>query len=204
VPVGEAPPLLVGVVGEIYVRCHTFANSELVETIERLGGEVWLAPVTEWILYTAWVERYRLRRSGMSPWQAARLALRWQYMVRTEHAGYRLARPLLADRTEPSLDEVVTHGRRFLPPDFEGESILTLGRAALFGRDGARLVVNCAPFGCMHGNITSALFTQAAEAIELPIVNVSYDGVGNANATVETFVRSALARAVADRRRPAP
>ncbi len=56
----------------------------------------------------------------------------------------------------------------------------------------------------MHGNITSALFTQAAEAIELPIVNVSYDGVGNANATVETFVRSALARAVADRRRPAP
>jgi predicted CoA-substrate-specific enzyme activase len=194
IPLGAPPGLLVGVVGEIYVRCHAYANSGLVETIEDLGGEAWVAPTTEWIMYTAWVERYRLRRSGMGPLQAARLALRWRYMQRKEHEAYRLAAPLLSDRAEPPLQEIADQGRRFLPPDFEGESILTLGRAILFKADGADLVVNCAPFGCMHGNITSAIFNQAAEAFAVPVVNVAYDGVGDANSVVKTFIKAALHR----------
>lgn len=145
-------------------------------------------------MYTAWVERYRLRRSGMGPLQAARLALRWRYMQRKEHEAYRLAAPLLSDRAEPPLQEIADQGRRFLPPDFEGESILTLGRAILFKADGADLVVNCAPFGCMHGNITSAIFNQAAEAFAVPVVNVAYDGVGDANSVVKTFIKAALHR----------
>jgi predicted CoA-substrate-specific enzyme activase len=191
IPVETTPRLLVGVVGEIYVRCHAYANNQLFDTIEQLGGEVWVAPATEWIMYTAWMERYRLQRSGMSLWQAARLALRWQYMHRKEHAAYRLAAPLLADRGEPPLDEIIAKGRRFIPPDFEGESILTLGRALLFKRDGARLIINCAPFGCMHGNITATIFNQAAEEFDAPIVNIAYDGVGNANSIVETFMQAA-------------
>jgi predicted nucleotide-binding protein (sugar kinase/HSP70/actin superfamily) len=194
IPATSAPRLLIGVVGEIYVRCHAYANNGLVDTIENLGGEAWVAPATEWIMYTAWVERYRLRRSGMGPLQAARLALRWQYMQRREHAAYRMAAPLLADRAEPPLAEIVQQGRWFLPPDFEGESILTLGRAKLFRRDGAELIVNCAPFGCMHGNITSALFNQAAEEFDVPVVNIAYDGVGEANSVVKTFIEAARHR----------
>ena len=192
IPTDPAPRLLVGVVGEIYVRCHAYANHRLVDTIEQLGGEAWVAPATEWIMYTAWVERYRLRRSGMSPWRAAKLALRWQFMQRREHEAYRLAAPLLADRREPSLDEIVLRGRRFLPPDFEGESILTLGRALLFKNDGVGLIINCAPFGCMHGNITSALFNQAGGELDVPVVNIAYDGVGDANSVVATFMKAAL------------
>jgi predicted CoA-substrate-specific enzyme activase len=192
IPTDPAPRLLVGVVGEIYVRCHAYANHQLVDTIEQLGGEAWVAPTTEWIMYTAWVERYRLRRSGMSPWQAAKLALRWQYMQRKEHEAYRLAAPLLADRREPDLDEIVLRGRRFLPPDFEGESILTLGRALLFKNDGVGLIINCAPFGCMHGNITAALFNQAGDEFDAPVVNIAYDGVGDANSVVATFMKAAL------------
>jgi predicted CoA-substrate-specific enzyme activase len=192
IPTDPAPRLLVGVVGEIYVRCHAYANHRLVDTIEQLGGEAWVAPATEWIMYTAWVERYRLRRSGMSPWRAAKLALRWQYMQRTEHEAYRLAAPLLSDRMEPPLDEVVLRGSRFLPPEFEGESILTLGRAMLFKKDGVGLIINCAPFGCMHGNITSALFNQAADEFDVPVVNIAYDGVGDATSVVATFMKAAL------------
>lgn len=195
IPVDSTRRLLVGVVGEIYVRSHAYANNRLVETIEKTGGEAWVAPATEWIMYTAWVERYRLKRRGMSLREAARLALRRHYMERKEHEIYRLASSLLADRMEPSLDETVLKGKRFLPPDFEGESILTLGRAALFKRDGADLIVNCAPFGCMHGNITSALFNQAVEEFGVPIVNIAYDGVGEANSVVETFMKAALYKA---------
>jgi predicted nucleotide-binding protein (sugar kinase/HSP70/actin superfamily) len=197
IPLDPKSRLLVGVVGEIYVRSHAYANNRLMDTIEKWGGELWLAPATEWIMYTAWVERYRLSRSGMSLWKAARLALRWQYMQRKEHEAYRLAAPILADRTEPPLDEIISAGRRFLPPDFEGESILTLGRAIRFKNDGVGLIINCAPFGCMHGNITSALFNQAADELDVPIVNIAYDGIGDANSIVETFMKAATHQAPA-------
>src|SRR5208337_2020126 len=46
---GQRP--LIGVVGEIFVRTHKFSNEDLVRKIEELGGEVWLAPVEEWLYY---------------------------------------------------------------------------------------------------------------------------------------------------------
>jgi predicted nucleotide-binding protein (sugar kinase/HSP70/actin superfamily) len=46
----EARPLI-GMVGEIYVRSHTFSNEDLIRKIEVLGGEVWLSPFGEWIFY---------------------------------------------------------------------------------------------------------------------------------------------------------
>ncbi len=60
----------------------------------------------------------------------------------------------------------------------------------MFKRDGAELIVNCAPFGCMHGNITSALFNQAADEFDVPVVNIAYDGVGDANSVVKTFIEA--------------
>jgi len=63
VPVkGTASRLLVGIVGEIYVRCNPFCNAYLVEAVERMGGEAWLAPLSEWILYTAEVHRWKADR----------------------------------------------------------------------------------------------------------------------------------------------
>ncbi len=42
---------LIGIIGEIFVRSHKFSNEDLVGKVETLGGEVWLAPVEEWIYY---------------------------------------------------------------------------------------------------------------------------------------------------------
>ncbi len=49
---------LVGIVGEIYVRCNVFSNDEVIRAIERFGGEAWLAPLGEWVLYTAEFHRW--------------------------------------------------------------------------------------------------------------------------------------------------
>ncbi len=46
---GQKP--LIGIIGEIFVRSHRFSNEDLVKKVEALGGEVWLAPVEEWIYY---------------------------------------------------------------------------------------------------------------------------------------------------------
>jgi len=177
IPVDKQPRPLVGIVGEIYVRCNAFANSHIIESIEKLGGEAWLSPVSEWILYTAWMERYLAgrKKTGWREW--LELTLKWQFLSRKEHAFYKKVSPLLDDRTEPSMEAIIKSAQKLLPVDFEGESVLTLGRAILFRENGADLVINCSPFGCMHGNITSTVFEQIREKIEIPVLNFFYDGV---------------------------
>ncbi len=61
-PLGSRP--LVGVVGEIYLRFNSFSNQNLIRRIEAHGGEAWIADIAEWVWYTNWEERRKLRESG--------------------------------------------------------------------------------------------------------------------------------------------
>lgn len=193
VPVRSERRPLVGIVGEIYVRCNPFANGRIVETIEGLGGEAWLSPVSEWIFYTAWIERFLARKRRSGPRERLALAGKWAYFTRSEGAMSRRLSPLLGDRAEPPMGDIMRAGGAFLPPEFQGESVVTVGRAVLFGERGADLVINCAPFGCMHGNITAAVFEQEAGRIPVPVVNMSYDGTGD-NSVLEAFMHEARRR----------
>jgi predicted CoA-substrate-specific enzyme activase len=182
---------LVGIVGEIYVRANAYANNHVVDEIERLGGEVWLAPISEWIEYCVWLERFFARLRGDGLRTKAYLALKWRYLHGGARRMYKPVLPLLHDRLEPNVDRVVEAGRRLLPPEFEGEAILSLGRSQLFEDDGARLVVDCAPFSCMQGNIATALIDRLRDEVSIPIVNMFYDGTGSHNRELVTFLAQA-------------
>ncbi|HEY3351631.1 MAG TPA: acyl-CoA dehydratase activase [Polyangia bacterium] len=194
---------LVGVVGEIYVRCSVFSNEDVVRAIEHAGGEAWLAPMSEWILYTSHTEKKQAFR-GVShlpnPVAIGLSLLKNHFLGGQEHEYYDLAGELLADRREPPMAEVIGEGRRFIPEAFEGEAIITIGRAVLFARRGAAMVVNCAPFGCMPGTITTGIFQQVQEQEHVPMVNMFYDGGGHLNSRIGIF----LANLVAKRGKPAP
>ncbi|MFH1467995.1 MAG: acyl-CoA dehydratase activase-related protein [Pseudomonadota bacterium] len=169
---------LVGIVGEIYVRANRFTNQDVVRRIEAAGGEAWLAPISEWLLYIGYLDQ---RGLGNSPpgWKA-RLAARVRsgWLAHDEERWMKLASPLLDERHEPSVEATMAAGRRWVPEDFVGETILTIGRAVEFMRHGADLVVNCAPFGCMPGAITAGVL-QALEAEHgVPVANMFYDGEG--------------------------
>jgi predicted CoA-substrate-specific enzyme activase len=184
---------LVGIVGEIYVRSNRYANSDVVGSVEHLGGEVWLAPVSEWVEYCAWADLHRARqaRTGLGPW--FELSLTYRYMLHRAHRMYHWAMPVLERRMEPHIEEVVEAGSAFVPVEFEGEALLTLGRTVLFARQGASLVVNCAPFNCMHGNITTAMFEGARDRLGVPVVNMFYDGSED-NGPLATFLAQATSR----------
>jgi len=77
-----------------------------------------------------------------------------------------------------------------LPQAFSGEAIITLGRAALFPRQGARLIVNVAPFSCMPGTITAALGREVQARTNVPIVSMFYDGEEGINQRLEVFLRN--------------
>jgi predicted nucleotide-binding protein (sugar kinase/HSP70/actin superfamily) len=192
VPVSGPPKPLVGVVGEIYVRCNTFANEDVIGAIERFGGEAWLAPMSEWILYTAATQSLAFwdrSRNFIKKWLAD---LKNLYLYNQEHKAYAAAGPFLADRLEPDIYDVLEEGRKLVPLNFEGEAILTAGRAVKFAHQGCAMVVNCAPFGCMPGTLTTALFRKLAPELGIPIVSMFYDGHGNQNQRLEVFLNNAV------------
>ncbi len=186
---GAAKPL-VGIVGEIYVRSNPFANSAVIEAVEEYGGEAWLAPLSEWFLYTAYLQKRRKVRDGLL--HRAVAELKNGYMRSVENRMYRLAGPWMRDRREPDIEDIVGSGLKLLPLDFEGEAILTVGRAVEFIKAGAQLVVNCAPFGCMPGTIASALLQKVQSDTGVPVVSVVYDGEGDPNTILKVYLGQML------------
>ncbi len=169
---------LVGIVGEIYVRSNRFTNQDVVRSIEAAGGEAWLAPISEWIMYIGYLDTHGLGnaatgfRAKISAWA------RNNFLARDERKWLALASPLLDDRHEPSVKDTVEAGRRWVPEEFVGETILTIGRSIEFMKNGADLVVNAAPFGCMPGALTSGVLQAVEAEYGVPVASMFYDGEG--------------------------
>jgi predicted CoA-substrate-specific enzyme activase len=175
----------VGIVGEIFVRLNAFSNQHLVEAVEAHGGEAWLSPMSEWIHY---VWDLLARKSVLFRKPASYLKKYFLHAVEKDMLD--LFSPVLDDRHEPGIRDVLEKGRKFVPLSFEGEAILTLGRAKIFAEQGASLVVNCSPFGCMPGRITNFLFQSCREHFRVPVVNLVYDGIGDISSQVGFYLKS--------------
>ncbi len=186
IPVRNEKRPLVGVVGEIYVRLNLFLNNDVCRRIEALGGEAAMAPISEWILYTNHLQRIEAKdcRKGFAGMtERLRLAAESEFVFhRYERKFAALTDRLLHDRHEPHISKVIAEGMRYLPWQFQGESILTLGRAALFvKREKARAIVNASPMFCMPGTITTSMFSKIENELNIPVVCNFYDGSGDAN-----------------------
>ncbi len=169
---------LVGIVGEIYVRANRFTNQDVVRSIEAAGGEAWLAPISEWILYIGYLDTHGMGNADTSIKGRFQAWLRNGWLIRDETKWMKLASPLLDERHEPSLAATVAAGKRWVPEDFVGETILTIGRAIEFMKQGADLVVNTAPFGCMPGALTSGVLQAVEAEYGVPVASMFYDGEG--------------------------
>jgi predicted CoA-substrate-specific enzyme activase len=179
---------LVGIVGEIYVRCNSYSNEDVIGAIERFGGESWLAPITEWILYTTYLQKRNAQEGLLNFRERVIGVLKNRFLLRDEHNWYQLAGDFMRDRHEPPVVEVLAEGTKYVPIHFQGEAILTLGRTVKFIQQGAALVVNCSPFSCMPGTLTTAMFQEIQNQSGVPVVNMFYDGEGGLNDRLEIFL----------------
>jgi predicted nucleotide-binding protein (sugar kinase/HSP70/actin superfamily) len=99
-----------------------------------------------------------------------------------EHGLYDIAKDLIHDRPEPKIDDIIEAGRRYIPIEFEGEAILTVGRALLYiEREGVDAVVNASPTFCMPGTTTTSIFARIEDEKGVPIICNFYDGSGEPN-----------------------
>ncbi len=177
---GQKPK--VGIVGEIYVRNDDFINQHVARAIESYGGEALKTSIAEWIFYTSYMHRFRRERTVKEALGRVKNWLQEFYFNHVEHGLYDIAKDIIHDRPEPKIDEIIEAGRKYIPIEFEGEAILTVGRALIYiEREGVDAVVNASPTFCMPGTTTTSIFARIEDEKGVPIICNFYDGSGEPN-----------------------
>lgn len=180
----------IGIVGEIFVRLNAFTNEDIIKKIEALGGEVWLAPFEEWMYYVNYMalDKAMAKRSYSD---ILNILLTRFIQKRIER---RIARPFegfLKSLHEPSTKELLKNASPYIHPSFEGEAILSIGKAVDLAKKGAVGIVNTMPFTCMPGTIVTALMKRFEEDYpDVACLHIAYDGQEHAGSDtkIEAFM----------------
>jgi predicted CoA-substrate-specific enzyme activase len=177
--IGTKP--LIGIVGEIFVRLNRFANEDVIRKIEQFGGEAWIAPLTEWILYVNTIAKKRsLKKKSFS--NLLKVFLTDYYQKKDEHHLEKLFKSHLNKYGEPKTRSIFKRAKPYLDSSFEGEAILSVGKTIDFAQKGSSGIVNIMPFTCMPGTIVSTLLKRYQEEYNhIPILNMAYDGQEQTN-----------------------
>lgn len=185
---------LIGIVGEVFVRCNRFSNDDIVKQVERLGGEAWLPPFTEWILYTNFTRKRSNRRRR--DYKAYLITCLKDYIQkRDEHRMKQIFKGAIKKLDEPTTEEVLRLARPYVHDTFEGEAALSVGKAIDFIRHGACGIVNVMPFTCMPGTIVTGVMKRVRQDFDnVPFLTVAYDGLEQTNTItrLEAFMYQAF------------
>jgi predicted nucleotide-binding protein (sugar kinase/HSP70/actin superfamily) len=183
----------IGIVGEIYLRANAFTNQDIVRQVEALGGQVWLAPMTEWFFYNAWYVQTISRWMGrVGGWLKAVLMDRVQHF---EEA--RLLKPvqhLLSFPHEPHVSEVLSNARPYFDPLLGSDAPLSIGKSIDFAHRRLCGVINVMPFTCMPSLTVSGLAPAVRTGHnQFPWLDVIYDAQGGTNihTRLEAFMHQA-------------
>jgi predicted CoA-substrate-specific enzyme activase len=172
---GRSRPVI-GVVGEIYIRSNRFSNEGIVRQIESLGGEAWVAPVSEWLLYLTATSKTSARMNRS--WKALLKAhiTEWAQQ-KDEHRYVSSFNGTLRSLHEPTIKETLRAALPYIHHSFEGEAVLSVGKAVDYIRKGVSGIVNVMPLSCMPGTIASAILKRVREEHDnIPLLNIAYEG----------------------------
>ena len=188
----EGKPII-GVVGEIYVRSNRFSNEDLVKKLEALGAEVRLPTVAEWIFYTNFTnKRSSWKRKTYKNWFMN--AFNDFFQHKDEKRMEAIINGDLRGGHEPKVEDIIKRGSRYIDDTFEGEAVLSVGKALDYIEGGANGIVNAMPFTCMPGTVVNAVLKRLREDnANIPYLNMVYEGIEDSNAAtrMEAFVHQA-------------
>jgi predicted CoA-substrate-specific enzyme activase len=167
---------VIGVVGEIYIRANRYGNENIVRQIEKLGGEAWVAPISEWLAYL-----------NVTAKDAARMNRAWGDLFKSHVMGWVQEREehkmvssfngSLRSLHEPTISETLRAAAPYVHHSFEGETVLSVGKAIDYINRGVSGIVNVMPFTCMPGTIAGALLKRVREDYNnIPLLSIAYEG----------------------------
>jgi predicted nucleotide-binding protein (sugar kinase/HSP70/actin superfamily) len=190
---GEKRPLI-GIVGEIFVRSNRFSNDNIVAEVERLGGEAWVPPFTEWVLYTNFTrKRGNLQSRDYKSYFVT--LLKDKIQKKDEHAMKEIFEDVLERASEPSIEHVLDLAQPYVHDSFEGEAGLSVGKAIDFVRKGASGIINVMPFTCMPGTVVTGVMKRVRRDLDnVPFLTMAYDGLEQTNTLMrlEAFMYQAV------------
>ena len=121
---GPGSKPLIGIVGEIFVRLNRFSNEDVIRRIEQFGGEAWIAPLTEWILYVNTISKGRsLQKKSFA--NLLKVFLTDYYQKKDEHRLEKLFKDALRHFGEPKTSSLFKKAKPYIDSSFEGEAILS-------------------------------------------------------------------------------
>lgn len=196
---GQLRPLIM-LAGEFYVRLDDRSNRNIIKQIEAGGGEVSLAPATEFFIYTAYANYrkakrdYAFKRSlPLYLKKVGYAAVNW-LAHRDEHRLEQAVATLLHGQEEPVAREIRKHSEKYIPEHTAGEPPMTVGRTgALAGRARIAGAIFVGPFTCMPASVVEAQQSTLSRETGIPIISVYYDGRDNTNR--DEFIHSLVFQA---------
>jgi len=170
---------VIGIVGEIYIRSNNFSNENIALKIENLGGEVWLPTISEWVFYTNLTSKRR-SISNKNYMGFLVTCLTELFQKRDEHRLEAAFDGSIKNLREPSTRQILKWAEPYIDSSFEGEAVLSIGKAVDFYKKGVSGIVNVMPFTCMPGTIVSAILKRYRDdQNHIPVLNMAYDGQEN-------------------------
>ena len=182
---------LIGVVGEIYVRSHLKSNQDTIRTLEKYGAEAINASIAEWVNYTTYDQArlakiaLRLNLRSFRPKEIKESFLKYlKYNLTLFHQynQQRKAYGMVRNYIDIEEDHKIGHLEKVLKKNntfsFEvgTEACLSISAALEYAHMGYNGVVNIFPFTCMPSNLTSAITKPLMAKLNIPYIDVSYDG----------------------------
>jgi predicted nucleotide-binding protein (sugar kinase/HSP70/actin superfamily) len=176
------------------VRCNRFSNDNIVFEVERLGGEAWMPPFTEWILYTNVTrKRGNLVRKDYKGWFLTKV--KDSVQKSDERKMAQICRGAIRKIHEPTTEQVIKLSLPYIHDSFEGEAVLSIGKAIDFVRHGASGIINVMPFTCMPGTVVNGVMKKVRQDLDnVPFLTMAYDGLEQTNTQtrLEAFMHQAL------------
>ena len=191
------PRPLIGVIGETYVRCNEFANNFLARSIERLGGEAFIPPFSEWINYIAHCRResclFEKDYKGFFGEFISDIVQRYDaYKLTQVFKGS--VRHFLKDA---SIKELIKKGKPYIDDSYKGDPVLSMGKAIEYVEEGFDGIVNVIPFHCMPGTVVNGVLERfQKDYYGMPCLKLSFDGQAQTNeeTRLEAFMHQAYQR----------
>jgi predicted nucleotide-binding protein (sugar kinase/HSP70/actin superfamily) len=166
---------LVGINGEIYLRSNVFSNRNLSRTCEKVGLEVIISPVGEWMKYTS----HRNLEDALKDRKLLRIFksyLRKQIQENDERSIARYFHTVITEK-EPSTIDILDKSAEYLSSRCGSEAVLSIGSGIdwLENPEFAG-IISVMPHGCMPGGIVAAMSEKFSDLYQKPWISLTYDG----------------------------
>lgn len=186
------------VVGEIYVRCDSFANDYVIEKLEERGVRARFAPFGEWLEYSD-----HLNSCGGDTTFGARLGSVVQRRI--HDVTYATMAKALGWSSRTTVAESIEAARPYIRSALTGEAVLTLGGPLHEWRHGLiDGVVSVGPLECMPNKIAEAQFFHAAEREGLLSLTLALNGDPIDPTTLDAFAFDVRERFAGRKKADAP